>query len=140
MPRRANGPAARGRQRGERRRHLFALIADGLDHVEPADVEDHAPGTELPDLLGDVVEVLGQFQAVDTLVVMVPGGAGTTKLINAEVIGALGPNGVVINMSRGSLLDEDALIKALKQGEIRAAGLDVYANEPVIPDEWYFAD
>ena len=80
-------------------------------------------------------KLLDMAKAVDTLVVMTPGGAATSKLINAEVIGALGPNGVIINMSRGSVVDEEALIAALKKGEILSAGLDVFANEPMVPDE-----
>jgi lactate dehydrogenase-like 2-hydroxyacid dehydrogenase len=80
-------------------------------------------------------KLLDMAKAVDTLIVMVPGGASTTKMINAEVLGALGPNGVVINMSRGSVIDEQALIEALKKGAILAAGLDVFAKEPFVPDE-----
>lgn len=80
-------------------------------------------------------KLLDMAKAVDTLVVMTPGGATTAKLVNAEVINALGPNGVIVNMSRGSVLDEEALISALKSGGILAAGLDVFANEPTVPDE-----
>lgn len=74
-------------------------------------------------------------KAVDTLIVITPGGAATAKLINAEVMEALGPRGVIINVARGSVIDEPALITALKSGTILAAGLDVFANEPQVPDE-----
>ena len=60
-------------------------------------------------------KLLDMAKAVDTLVVMTPGGAATSKLVNAEVINALGPNGVIVNMSRGSVVDEEALIAALKK-------------------------
>lgn len=71
---------------------------------------------------------------VDTIIVITPGGASTAKLINADVLKALGPRGVLINVARGSVVDEDALIAALKDGTIMAAGLDVFANEPQVPD------
>jgi len=80
-------------------------------------------------------KLLDMAKAVDTLIVMAPGGAATAKMVNAEVLNALGPNGIVINMARGSLVDEPALIEALKKGAIMAAGLDVFANEPMVPDE-----
>jgi len=72
---------------------------------------------------------------VDTLMVIVPGGAATANMINAEVLDALGPNGILINMARGSVVDEQALIKALKDKRIMTAGLDVYAKEPEVPTE-----
>ena len=71
---------------------------------------------------------------VDTIIVITPGGASTAKLINADVLKALGPRGILINVARGSVVDEDALIAALKDGTIMAAGLDVFANEPQVPD------
>jgi len=80
-------------------------------------------------------KLLDMAKTVNTLIVMVPGGASTAKMVNAEVLGALGPHGVVINMSRGSVVDEAALIDALKSGTIQAAGLDVFAKEPFVPDE-----
>jgi lactate dehydrogenase-like 2-hydroxyacid dehydrogenase len=71
---------------------------------------------------------------VDTLIAITPGGPSTAKLINADVLKALGPRGVFVNVARGSVVDEDALIAALKDGTIMAAGLDVFANEPEVPD------
>jgi lactate dehydrogenase-like 2-hydroxyacid dehydrogenase len=69
---------------------------------------------------------------VDTLIVMTPGGPDTQNLIDANVLNALGPRGILINVSRGSVVDEPALIEALKNRTILAAGLDVYNNEPRI--------
>lgn len=80
-------------------------------------------------------DLIEMAKAVDTLVIIVPGGAGTSKIINAEVLKALGPRGVVVNVARGSVIDEPALIAALKSGEILAAGLDVFEKEPSVPDE-----
>jgi lactate dehydrogenase-like 2-hydroxyacid dehydrogenase len=72
---------------------------------------------------------------VGVLMVIVPGGPETKDLINAEVLEALGPDGILINMARGSVVDEQALIKALKDGTIMSAGLDVYLREPEVPPE-----
>ncbi len=74
-------------------------------------------------------------KAVDTLIVITPGGASTANLVNAEVMQALGPRGIIVNVARGSVIDEPALIQALKSGTILAAGLDVFAQEPKVPDE-----
>ncbi len=74
-------------------------------------------------------------RAVDILLTIVPGGPGTQNLINAEVLDALGPDGILINMARGSVVDEPALIKALQDKRIMAAGLDVFAKEPDVPQE-----
>jgi hydroxypyruvate reductase len=73
-------------------------------------------------------------QAVDFLVVACPGGAATKHLINADVLAALGAKGTLINIARGSVVDETALIAALKNGTIRGAGLDVFENEPQVPE------
>jgi len=75
----------------------------------------------------------GLAEAVDILMVITPGGAATKHLINAEILEALGPNGVLINVARGSVVDEQALIAALQQGKILSAGLDVFADEPQVP-------
>ena len=74
---------------------------------------------------------------VDFLIVITPGGAGTRHLINAEVLAALGPEGHLINVARGSVVDEDALIAALSSGGIAGAGLDVFANEPHVPEAFW---
>ena len=71
--------------------------------------------------------------AVDTLIVVVPGGAATEKAVNSEILGALGPRGVLISVGRGSTIDEPALIAALTDRTIAAAGLDVFAHEPNVP-------
>lgn len=67
---------------------------------------------------------------VDFLVIITPGGAGTRHMINADVMKALGPRGFLINVARGSVVDEQALVAALQQGVIAGAGLDVYEKEP----------
>lgn len=69
----------------------------------------------------------------DFLLVITPGGPATRHLINAEVLQALGPQSYLINVARGSVVDEQALIRALQQGQIAGAGLDVYEDEPRVP-------
>jgi len=69
----------------------------------------------------------------DFLVLTCPGGAATRHLIDRRVLEALGPNGILINVSRGSVVDETALIEALQSGALGGAGLDVYAAEPAVP-------
>ena len=71
--------------------------------------------------------------AVDFLVVITPGGAGTRHLIDAEVLKALGSKGFLINVARGSVVDEAALMDALEAGTIAGAGLDVFEDEPRVP-------
>jgi lactate dehydrogenase-like 2-hydroxyacid dehydrogenase len=80
-------------------------------------------------------DLIEMAKAVDTLVVIVPGGRGTAKMVNAEVMQALGSRGVIVNVARGSVIDEQALVAALRSGTILAAGLDVFEKEPNVPDE-----
>jgi len=80
-------------------------------------------------------KLLDMARDATILLVITPGGAETKNLINAEVLEALGPEGILINMARGSVVDEDALIKALKDKTIMSAGLDVYLREPEVPAE-----
>lgn len=69
----------------------------------------------------------------DVLVVATPGGAATQGLVDADVLTALGPDGFLVNIARGSVVDEPALVDALQSGEIAGAGLDVFADEPRVP-------
>jgi lactate dehydrogenase-like 2-hydroxyacid dehydrogenase len=89
--------------------------------------QDDAPYLYYPSLLS-------MAEACDILVIAAPGGATTRKIVDREVLEALGPNGVLVNIARGSLVDEAALIEALASGKILAAGLDVFENEPQVPE------
>jgi lactate dehydrogenase-like 2-hydroxyacid dehydrogenase len=79
--------------------------------------------------------LLEMAQDVDTLLVVVPGSAATRHLVDADVLKALGPDGVLVNIGRGTVVDEAALVDALKTRTIRAAGLDVFEDEPNVPQE-----
>ncbi len=79
--------------------------------------------------------LLDMAREVQFLVIATPGGAATKNIINAEVLEALGPKGRLINIARGSIVDEAALIKALQEGKLGGAGLDVFADEPRVPPE-----
>jgi lactate dehydrogenase-like 2-hydroxyacid dehydrogenase len=78
----------------------------------------------------DLVDLAAQ---VDVLVVIVPGGASTRGLVSSEVLKALGPDGVLVNVARGEVVDQDALVAALTSGALGGAGLDVFADEPNVP-------
>lgn len=80
-------------------------------------------------------DLLEMARAVDVLLAILPGGLATRNMINSEVLEALGPDGILINLARGSVVDEAALIAALQQRKILAAGLDVFAKEPEVPKE-----
>jgi len=69
----------------------------------------------------------------DFLVVITPGGAGTRHLISARVIEALGPKGILVNVARGPVVDQAALVEALVSGRLGGAGLDVFDGEPQVP-------
>jgi lactate dehydrogenase-like 2-hydroxyacid dehydrogenase len=72
---------------------------------------------------------------VDVLIVVTPGGPETRHLVNAPVLEALGPQGILVNVARGTVVDERALIDALQRGVILSAGLDVFEDEPRVPAE-----
>jgi lactate dehydrogenase-like 2-hydroxyacid dehydrogenase len=73
-------------------------------------------------------------RAADVLICTTPGGAATRHLVNRAVLEALGPEGILINVSRGSVVDEAALVAALEAGTLGGAGLDVFEDEPRVPD------
>lgn len=78
-------------------------------------------------------DLVDMAREVDTLICITPGGPATNKLVDARVLEALGPNGTLINVSRGSVVDEAALIDALSTGKLGWAGLDVFEAEPHVP-------
>jgi lactate dehydrogenase-like 2-hydroxyacid dehydrogenase len=80
-------------------------------------------------------DLVAMARDVDVLLVITPGGPGTRHLVNAAVLEALGPQGILINVARGSVVDEAALIDALQKKTIYSAGLDVFADEPNVPRE-----
>ena len=73
-------------------------------------------------------------RGVDVLIVAAAGGSGTRKLVSREVIDALGADGYLVNIARGSVVDEEALVEALTNGRLAGAGLDVFADEPQVPE------
>ncbi|MEX2694460.1 2-hydroxyacid dehydrogenase [Rhizobium mongolense] len=91
-----------------------------------------------PDITYDYHPTLkGLAEAVDTLIAIVPKTPHTHKTIDAEILSALGPDGILINVGRGWTVDEAALVSALKSGALGAAGLDVFYDEPVVPAELF---
>lgn len=80
-------------------------------------------------------DVRSLAQASDYLVLSVPGGAQTRHLVDAEVLRALGGQGFLVNVARGSVVDEAALVRALQDKTIAGAGLDVFEHEPQVPPE-----
>jgi lactate dehydrogenase-like 2-hydroxyacid dehydrogenase len=76
----------------------------------------------------------------DVLMVITPGGAGTLHMVNARVLDALGPQGFLVNVARGSVVDEPVLLRYLQEKKIAGAGLDVFEHEPKVPAEFYALD
>lgn len=79
-------------------------------------------------------DLVAMAERSDVLVCITPGGPATEKLVNKQVLEALGPDGMLINVARGSVVDEAALIEALQSGKLGSAGLDVFEKEPHIPN------
>jgi len=76
----------------------------------------------------------------DFLIVIIPSTPKTQKIVNKAVIEALGPAGILVNVARGAVVDEDALVEALTSGKLGGAGLDVFANEPQVPQVLFGMD
>jgi lactate dehydrogenase-like 2-hydroxyacid dehydrogenase len=76
----------------------------------------------------------------DVLIVACPGGPATRNLVDARILEALGPVGTIVNIARGSIIDEPALVRALREGTIKGAGLDVFVDEPNVPPELFALD
>jgi lactate dehydrogenase-like 2-hydroxyacid dehydrogenase len=105
--------------------HRLAAFGMELRYYQPNAVADASiPRSE---------SLLALARESDYLVVCAPGGASTRHIIGAEVMAALGPEGTLVNIARGSLVDEAALIAALQGGQLGAAALDVFADEPMVP-------
>jgi lactate dehydrogenase-like 2-hydroxyacid dehydrogenase len=85
-------------------------------------------------------DLVAMARDVDTLIAILPGGPATQNIVNAEVLRALGSRGIFINMARGSVVDEPALLQALKDKTILSAGLDVFWNEPNVNPEFLTLD
>jgi len=109
---------------------VIARRLEGFDVPVSCYVRRPQPDLNLP----THASLLELAKAVDTLIIVLPGGEQTRNIINAEILQALGPDGILINVARGSVVDEDALITALQSGTILAAGLDVFAKEPQVPN------
>jgi lactate dehydrogenase-like 2-hydroxyacid dehydrogenase len=87
-----------------------------------------------------VPDLVALAQESDVLIVACPGGPATRNLVDARVIAALGKKGTLVNIARGSIVDEPALVAALKAGTLGGAGLDVFADEPNVPPELFAMD
>ncbi|MFG1360074.1 2-hydroxyacid dehydrogenase [Xanthobacter pseudotagetidis] len=85
-------------------------------------------------------DLLAMARDVDVIVVIVPGGPATRHMVDAAVLEALGPDGILINVARGTVVDEAALLKALQDRTILSAGLDVFQNEPHVPEGFFALD
>jgi len=87
-----------------------------------------------------VPSLLQLAQESDILILVVPGGASTDRMVNREILDALGPKGILINVARGTVVDEPELLSALQEGRLGGAGLDVFAHEPNVPEAFFKLD
>jgi lactate dehydrogenase-like 2-hydroxyacid dehydrogenase len=134
-----NGDFAFGRSLGKRRLGIVGLgriggaIATRAQAFE-MEIAYHGPREKTGAPYRYVADLVELAEWAEILVAACPGGEATRNLIDGKVIAALGPEGSLINISRGSVIDEPALIAALQSGTLGAAGLDVFASEPRVPE------
>ena len=108
------------------------MIAERLQVFNPTILYHTRTAKDVP--YTHVPNLVDMAEQADVLVVITPGGAATHHLVNADVLNALGPDGLLINVARGSVVDEDALVAALADGRLGMAGLDVFDAEPHVPE------
>ncbi|NNE54065.1 MAG: 2-hydroxyacid dehydrogenase [Sulfitobacter sp.] len=106
-------------------------IADKLAPWNPTILYHSRSSKDVPYTYCD--SLVDMARQSDVLICITPGGPSTHQIVNAEVLEALGPQGTLINVSRGSVVDEAALIEALQSGKLGWAGLDVFEAEPKVP-------
>jgi lactate dehydrogenase-like 2-hydroxyacid dehydrogenase len=85
-------------------------------------------------------DLVAMAHAVDNLVAILPGGAATKGIVSRAVLEALGPKGVFVNVGRGSAADEAAMVELLVSGKLGGAGLDVFVDEPRVPEALFALD
>lgn len=134
-----NGDFAFGRSLGKRRVGIVGLGRIGTAIARRCEAFDmeiayHGPREKAGAPYRYVADLMELAEWAEILVAACPGGEATRNLVDATVIGALGSEGSLINISRGSVVDEAALIAALRSGTLGAAGLDVFATEPRVPE------
>jgi lactate dehydrogenase-like 2-hydroxyacid dehydrogenase len=134
-----NGDFAFGRSLGKRRLGIVGLGRIGRAIAQRAaafemEIAYHGPREKAGTPYRYVADLVELADWAEILVAACPGGEATRNLVDGTVLAALGPEGSLINISRGSVVDEAALIAALQSGALGAAGLDVFATEPRVPE------
>ncbi|AOB33462.1 hydroxyacid dehydrogenase [Bordetella sp. H567] len=129
-----------GRKLGGRRCGILGLGNIGRQIARRAEAfgmeiayHNRSPRADAPAHYLYCADVHALARESDILVLSLPGGGDTRKLVDQRVIDALGPQGILVNVSRGSVVDQDALVLALREGRLAGAGLDVFENEPDVP-------
>ncbi|WP_082988019.1 2-hydroxyacid dehydrogenase [Bordetella bronchialis] len=129
-----------GRKLGGRRCGILGLGNIGRQIARRAEAfgmdiayHNRSPRRDVPAHYLYCEDVRALARASDVLVLSLPGGGDTRRVVDADVLEALGPGGILVNVSRGSVVDQDALVTALREGRIAGAGLDVFENEPDVP-------